>query len=89
MGIAAMHAAQAYPPHRGHSARLRHAGNAVVQAASTEPYVAVPAGGHETVSRTLHIQAAKVTAAHAASIGDALLGVPLLCSAGALTASSC
>jgi hypothetical protein len=45
--------------------------------------MAQPAGTHETVSRTLHIQAAKVTAAHAASIGDALLGVPLLCSAGA------
>lgn len=37
----------------------------------------------ETVSRTLHIQAAKVVTAHAASVGDALLGVPLLCSAGA------
>jgi hypothetical protein len=36
----------------------------------------------EQVSRTLHIQAAKVVTAHAASIGDALLGVPLLCSAG-------
>ena len=59
-------------------------GTLFAQAASTEPYVAVPAGGHETVSRTLHIQAAKVTAAHAASIGDALLGVPLLCSAGAV-----
>lgn len=52
------------------------------QAASSQPHVAVAAGNHETVSRTLHIQAAKVVAAHAASIGDALLGVPLLCSAG-------
>ncbi|BDA45713.1 probable WD repeat-containing protein 11 at C-terminar half [Coccomyxa sp. Obi] len=51
-------------------------------AASSQPHVAVAAGNHETVSRTLHIQAAKVVAAHAASIGDALLGVPLLCSAG-------
>lgn len=42
----------------------------------------VGAGNHEMVSRTLHIQAAKVVAAHAASVGDALLGVPLLCSAG-------
>ena len=55
----------------------------IAQSASTEPYQAQPAGTHETVSRTLHIQAAKVVAAHAASIGDALLGVPLLCSAGA------
>ena len=42
----------------------------------------VGTGNHEMVSRTLHIQAAKVVAAHAASVGDALLGVPLLCSAG-------
>lgn len=55
---------------------------ALTQAASSQPHVAVAAGNHETVSRTLHIQAAKVVAAHAASIGDALLGVPLLCSAG-------
>lgn len=46
----------------------------------------VKTGNHEMVSRTLHIQAAKVVAAHAASVGDALLGVPLLCSAGALLA---
>lgn len=60
---------------------------AIVQAASTEadqgqaqpgPPMPVP----ETVSRTLHIQAAKVVTAHAASVGDPLLGVPLLCSAG-------
>jgi len=37
----------------------------------------------EPVSRTLHIQVAKVVTAHAASVGDTLLGVPLLCSAGA------
>ena len=36
----------------------------------------------EGISRTLHIQAAKVVTAHAASVGDTLLGVPLLCSAG-------
>ena len=53
------------------------------QAASAEAPEAVPAGGHQQVSRTLHIQAAKVVAAHAATIGDALLAVPLLCSAGA------
>ncbi|KAK9845313.1 hypothetical protein WJX81_003317 [Elliptochloris bilobata] len=51
-------------------------------AASAEAPEAVKAGEHEQVSRTLHIQAAKVVAAHAASIGDALLAVPLLCSAG-------
>ena len=53
------------------------------QAASAEAPEAVPAGGHQQVSRTLHIQATKVVAAHAATIGDALLAVPLLCSAGA------
>ena len=57
-----------------------------LQAASSEPYVEVKTGNHEMVSRTLHIQAAKVVAAHAASVGDALLGVPLLCSAGELLA---
>ena len=36
----------------------------------------------DSVSKTLHIQAAKVVAAHAGSVGDTLLGVPLLCSAG-------
>ena len=40
-------------------------------------------GVPEPVSRTLHIQVAKVVTAHAASVGDSLLGVPLLCSAGA------
>lgn len=54
-----------------------------VQAASNEQ--AVLGSGSlspDAVSRTLHIQAAKVVAAHAASVGDNLLGVPLLCSAG-------
>ncbi len=60
---------------------LRGLGTA--QAASAEAPEAVPAGAHEQVSRTLHIQAAKVVAANAATIGDALLAVPLLCSAGA------
>ncbi len=62
-------------------APLRRPGAA--QAASAEAPEAVPAGAHEQVSRTLHIQAAKVVAANAATIGDALLAVPLLCSAGA------
>ena len=65
-------------PHRRWSDKGRHP-----QAASAEAPEAVPAGGHQQVSRTLHIQAAKVVAAHAATIGDALLAVPLLCSAGA------
>ena len=33
-------------------------------------------------ARSLHIQAAKVVTAHAASVGDNLLGVPLLAAAG-------
>ena len=65
-------------------APLRRPGAA--QAASAEAPEAVPAGAHEQVSRTLHIQAAKVVAANAATIGDALLAVPLLCSAGAAPA---
>lgn len=31
---------------------------------------------------SLHLQVAKVVSAHAASVSDSLLGVPLLCSAG-------
>lgn len=38
---------------------------------------ASPSGG-----RTLRLQVAKVVSAHAASMGDSLLGVPLLCAAG-------
>ena len=54
-----------------------------MQAASGEQF---PGGStaSESVSKTLHIQAAKVVAAHAASVGDNLLAVPLLCSAGPL-----
>ena len=60
----------------------------VGQAASTEADQAQQQeGAAETVSRTLHIQAAKVVTAHAASIGDPLLGIPLLCSAGAASQS--
>ena len=54
-----------------------------VQAATNEQHS--PGSGSlaaDSVSKTLHIQAAKVVAAHAASVGDSLLGVPLLCSAG-------
>lgn len=57
-----------------------------LQAATGEQY---PTGGNtasDSVSKTLHIQAAKVVAAHAASVGDNLLAVPLLCSAGVNTA---
>ena len=52
------------------------------QAASTEAFHPSTPGVPEPVSRTLHIQVAKVVTAHAASVGDMLLGVPLLCSAG-------
>ncbi len=61
----------------------------MLQAASNEQ--AVSGSGSlspDAVSRTLHIQAAKVVAAHAASVGDNLLGVPLLCSAGGSQALS-
>ena len=40
----------------------------------------------ESASRTLLVQAAKVVTANAASVGDTLLGVPLLCAAGVLVA---
>lgn len=52
------------------------------QVASAEPLPA-PQDAAESVSGSLHIQVAKVIAAHAASVGDTLVGVPLLCSAGA------
>ena len=57
-----------------------HMAAGCVQAASTRDEASAP--GKEAISRSLHVQAAKVVAAHAASVGDALLGVPLLCSAG-------
>lgn len=53
---------------------------ALQSASSGSQPAATPAA--ESVSRTLQIQAAKVVAAHAASVGDILIGVPLLCSAG-------
>lgn len=55
-----------------------------MQAATSEQHSSGSSGGlaADSVSKTLHIQAAKVVAAHAASVGDNLLGVPLLCSAG-------
>lgn len=53
-----------------------------VQAASKEPFIGSSSGGPEPLSRTLQIQVAKIVTAHAASVGDTLLGVPLLCSAG-------
>ena len=40
------------------------------------------AAATESASRTLLVQAAKVVTANAASVGDTLLGVPLLCAAG-------
>ena len=55
----------------------------MIQAATNEQYTSGSGSlSAEAVSKTLHIQAAKVVAAHAASVGDHLLGVPLLCSAG-------
>ena len=42
--------------------------------------VTSPLNGHGRNS--LHLQVAKVVSAHAASMGDSLLGVPLLCAAG-------
>jgi hypothetical protein len=59
-----------------------------MQAASTEAFQVSTPGVPEPVSRTLHIQVAKVVTAHAASVGDSLLGVPLLCSAGPFAAPS-
>lgn len=54
-----------------------------MQAATNEQHTAGSGSlAADSVSKTLHIQAAKVVAAHAASVGDNLLGVPLLCSAG-------
>lgn len=45
---------------------------------------AAAAGGapEDSAARTLFVQAAKVITANAASVGDTLLGVPLLCSTG-------
>eukprot|EP00878_Enallax_costatus_P014287 GHUV01014945.1.p1 GENE.GHUV01014945.1~~GHUV01014945.1.p1 ORF type:complete len:500 (+),score=179.13 GHUV01014945.1:122-1621(+) len=55
---------------------LALAASASLQAQSTGSNTSMQA------SATLHLQAAKVVSAHAASIGDNLLGVPLNCSAG-------
>ena len=54
----------------------------MLQAVSTEGQGPIDGPTSDAVSRTLHVQAAKVVAAHAASMGDSLLGVPLMCSAG-------
>ena len=54
----------------------------VLQAVSAETQGPNDGPPSDAVSRTLHVQAAKVVAAHAASMGDSLLGVPLMCSAG-------
>eukprot|EP00884_Botryococcus_braunii_P018245 jgi/Botrbrau1/5103/Bobra.0128s0014.1 len=51
-------------------------------ASSREPARGAGGGLVEGGARSLHIQAAKVVTAHAASVGDVLLGVPLLVSAG-------
>lgn len=41
-------------------------------------------GPQDAAARSLFVQAAKVITANAASVGDTLLGVPLLCSTGGL-----
>ena len=51
-------------------------GAAAGEAASAAPQM-------DSAARTLFVQAAKVITANAASVGDTLLGVPLLCSTGA------
>lgn len=45
---------------------------------------AATAAAEDSAARTLFVQAAKVITANAASVGDTLLGVPLLCSTGGL-----
>lgn len=66
-----------------------HAVMCTLQAATNEQHTSGSGSlPGDAVSKTLHIQAAKVVAAHAASVGDNLLGVPLLCSAGRSKAQS-
>lgn len=55
-----------------------------LQAASPEMGQTGGAAANEPASRSLHVQVAKVITANAAAAGDTLLGVPLLCSAGAI-----
>ena len=50
--------------------------------AGSAPPVTEPGVDAAAQARSLHIQAAKVVTAHAASVGDNLLGVPLLAAAG-------
>ena len=52
-------------------------------AVTGEPTPSGAPAATESASRTLLVQAAKVVTANAASVGDTLLGVPLLCAAGA------
>ncbi len=52
-------------------------------AVTGEPAAPGAPAAAESASRTLLVQAAKVVTANAASVGDTLLGVPLLCAAGA------
>ena len=62
-----------------HSCRSVHCG---MQAASTDLSQPTSQAASDQTSRALQVQAAKVVSAHAATIGDNLLGVPLLWSAG-------
>ncbi len=50
--------------------------------AGGQPPTTEPISDAAAQARSLHIQAAKVVTAHAASVGDNLLGVPLLAAAG-------
>jgi hypothetical protein len=50
--------------------------------ATAAPAGATAALEADSTARTLFVQAAKVITANAASVGDTLLGVPLLCSTG-------
>lgn len=52
------------------------------QAVQAVPSQAVLQQAEDSTARTLFVQAAKVITANAASVGDTLLGVPLLCSTG-------
>lgn len=56
-----------------------------IQAAGASASVAAAAASaaEDAAARSLFVQAAKVITANAASVGDTLLGVPLLCSTGA------
>lgn len=59
------------------------AGGAATAAAAAGAAAGAAGAADEAAARSLFVQAAKVITANAASVGDTLLGVPLLCSTGA------